>query len=552
MFRRSKDGTQQDMFSSIPSMLRGASYEQYSDNGAWHNLFRTQVVERVDELIFKPLYDETMGAPNSFACVLVGMLALKEGFGWSDNELFGQCRFNLLVRSALGLFNINDSLPAQSSYYLFRKLIHDYQKQNNVDIIESTFQQITMGQALDYQVSGRSIRMDSKLIGSNIAWCSRYELIHDTLGLFYREMDKTAPAKLSSEDLTLLTEVSATTGNKVVNRSTREEIQNHLTTLGILCYKVLSVYEEKNNKYYSTLKRLFYEHFRLDETGKATLRPKEDIGAGTLQSPFDTDCYYRDKDGLKVKVYSVNVTETCDEGSLNFITDIQVAKANKPDTEFMKPAVEQSAMVLGHKPEKIHADGAYQSPADVDYCRQENIENFFTGLQGATGNYDLELCDEQLTVTGTHTGEVILTRKCKSGRWGIKTENGYRYFSQQEIDTYRLRKEIRQMPIEKSIKRNNVEAIIFQLSYHTRNNKIRYRGLIQHKMWALLRCIWINLRRIMAYVEQICQRTGPSGQNMHKQSVFSKIQSENQIWINFQLVSNIIAKFILFALKINI
>jgi hypothetical protein len=51
-------------------MLRGASYKQFSDNSAWHSLFRIQVVERVDELIFKPLYDETIDAPNSSARVL--------------------------------------------------------------------------------------------------------------------------------------------------------------------------------------------------------------------------------------------------------------------------------------------------------------------------------------------------------------------------------------------------------------------------------------------------------------------------------------------------
>ena len=97
------------------------------------------------------------------------MFALKEGFVWSDNELFEQCRFNLLLLSALGLFNINGSLPAQSTYYFFCKPIHEYQKQNKADIIEQVFQQITRGQVLDYQVSGPSIRMDSKLIGSNIA-----------------------------------------------------------------------------------------------------------------------------------------------------------------------------------------------------------------------------------------------------------------------------------------------------------------------------------------------------------------------------------------------
>ena len=32
-----------------------------------------------------------------------------------------------------------------------------------------------------FKVSGRSVRMDSKQIGSNIAWYSRYEIVHATL-----------------------------------------------------------------------------------------------------------------------------------------------------------------------------------------------------------------------------------------------------------------------------------------------------------------------------------------------------------------------------------
>jgi hypothetical protein len=301
------------------------------------------------------------------------------------------------------------------------------------------------------------------------------------------------------------------------------------------------VYEEKENRYYPILKRVFDDHFSVGEDGKTELRPKEDVGSDSLQSPFDTDCAYRNKDGSKVKGYSVNITETCDEGSLNLITDIQVAKANKPDTEFVKPALEQTFHLLGHQPENIHADGAYQSPNNLEYCHQEEINYYFTGLQGSSGRYDLELIDDQLTVTDTHTGEIIKSGKCKSGKWRIKTEEGYRYFSQKEIDTCRLRKEIENMPVEKRIKRNNVEATIFQLSYHTRNNKTRYRGIYQHKMWALLRCIWINLRRIMAYMEHICQRTGPFGQKKTKKSFSSQIFEKKNI---FGLIFNLYRTFL--------
>ena len=507
MFKRSKDGIQQDIFSSVPSMLKGSSFEQYSDDAAWHNLFRTQVVERVDELLFKPLYDETMGAPNASTRTLIGMFALKEGFGWSDNELFEQCRFNLLTRSALGLFNISDSLPAQSTYYLFRKRIHEYQKQNNVDIIEQVFQQITSGQALDYQVSGRSIRMDSKLIGSNIAWCTRYEIVHDTLGLFCKALKNSTYKKLKIELRSQIKEIIETESRNVVYRLNREEVQRKLQSLGLLIYKLLSIAKERDNPYYHTLQRVYEEQFRVNGY-QVELRPKEEIKSDSIQSPHDTDCAYRNKDGQQVKGYSANVTETCDKGKLNLIVDVQVSPANTSDVEFFQGAVNKTEQILNHKPEDIHADGAFQSPENVQYCQQEEINHYFTGMQGMAGRYDLTLTDDTLAVVDTHTGAIMPVRKAKSNKWAIKTENGQpRYFSQKEIEACRLRKQIATMPIEKRNKRNNVEATIFQLSYFTRNNKTRYRGLFQTKMWAILRCIWINLKRIYAYVEPICQRT---------------------------------------------
>ena len=514
MFKKSKNGTQQDMFNSIPSMLKGPSYKQYNDDGAWHNMFRAQVVERVDEVIFKPLYDDTMGAPNASTRVLVGMMSLKEGFGWSDNELFEQCRFNLLVRSALGLFNINDSLPAESTYYLFRKKIHEYQRQTDIDIIEAAFRQITQGQALDYQVSGRSIRMDSKLIGSNIAWCTRYEIVHDTVALFCKSLKESTLKKLKIDLRSQIKEVTENESRKIVYRLGREEVNKKLQELGYLIYNLLSLAKERDNPHYQLLLRVYKEQYRVNGY-QVELRPKEEIKSDSLQSPHDPDCSYRNKNGNHIKGYSTNITETCDKKSLNLIVDVQVSTANTSDTEFLQPAINNAKQVLQHKSKDIHVDGAYQSPENVAFCQNEHINPYFTGMQGMAGRYDLTLSGEDLVVVDTQTGEVIQAKKAKptkanphAKRWSIKTADGNaRYFSQKEIETCQLRKQIASMPIEKRNKRNNVEATIFQLSYFTRNNKTRYRGLIQTRMWAILRCIWINLKRIIANVESICQRT---------------------------------------------
>ena len=69
----------------------------------WHNQFRNHVVMRVDESIFSLLNTEGKGASNASIAsirVLVGMMILKEGQGWSDKQLFYECGYNLLIRSA--------------------------------------------------------------------------------------------------------------------------------------------------------------------------------------------------------------------------------------------------------------------------------------------------------------------------------------------------------------------------------------------------------------------------------------------------------------------
>ena len=97
MFKKSNREPQLDAFTSVPTMLESLASKQYSDQGHWHNQFREQVVMRIDESIFGVLFNNTIGAPNASVRTVIGMMILKESFGWSDSQLFEHCRFNLLV-----------------------------------------------------------------------------------------------------------------------------------------------------------------------------------------------------------------------------------------------------------------------------------------------------------------------------------------------------------------------------------------------------------------------------------------------------------------------
>ena len=511
MFKKSNKEPQLDAFTSVPMMLESSAFKQYSDRGHWHNQFHDEVVMRIDETIFSILFNTTTGAPNSSIRTLIGMMILKESFVWSDSQLFEQCRFNLLVRSALGLFNMDDPLPVESTYYLLRKRIYEHQKRHGEDLMGKAFAQITSEQVKEFDVNGRSIRMDSKLIGSNIALFSRYEIIHHTLCMFFKTLDNTAKSTILQADLEQLEKLATEEPLKTVYRSTREELKGRLQPIGIICYKLLTLFGNLQSASFLLLQRVFNEQYKVSADQQIELRPKEEISSSSVQSPHDPDSAYRNKGDQKVKGYSVNITETCSGKGLDLITSVIVEKANTPDTAFVEPALLATIEVTGQSVEKAYADGAYQSPANDGCC--ENIDMVFTGIQGAESRYDLEMTPAGLQVTDNKTGEcfqAVLVKKYKNSnedRWRIKTPNGHYYFSQQAIRTSAIRREMKGRPLEELHKRNNVEATIFQLSIPLKNNKSRYRGLEKQRIWAFCRCLWINLVRILNFTKQICQRT---------------------------------------------
>lgn len=511
MFKKSNKETQLDAFASVPNMLVNLSFKQYSDHEHWHNQFREQVIMRIDESIFSTLFNNTIGAPNAPVRTLVGMMILKESFVWSDSQLFEHCRFNLLVRSSLGLFNMNDPLPVESTYYLLRKRIYDHQKQCGEDLMGKVFAHITRGQIKEFDVNGRSIRMDSKLIGSNIALFTRYEIIHQTLCMFYKSLDKSEKLRLQASDREQLEELLKEEPLKTVYRSTREELKGRLQPIGIVIYKMVKLFSDLQSESFKLLQRVFAEQYKVSEDQQIELRPKEEISSSSVQSPHDPESAYRNKQGQQVKGYSVNITETCSDDNLNLITNVIVEKANTPDTMFVEPAIEATIEVTGQMVEKVYADGAYQSPNNDSCC--ENIDMVFTGIQGAESRYDLDMTPEGLLVTDTKTGEqmkAVLVKKLKNSkedRWRISTPTGHYYFGQSAIRASHLRRQMKGRPLEELYKRNNVEATIFQLGFPLRNNKSKYRGLIKQKTWAYCRCLWINLIRILNFTKQICQRT---------------------------------------------
>ena len=260
----------------------------------------------------------------------------------------------------------------------------------------------------------------------------------------------------------------------------------------------------------SLLHRVFHEQYDVDKDGNITVRDKKLVSATSVQNPNDPDAAYRSKGGKKVKGYSTNITETCDEKDKpSLITDVQVKPANAADNGFLKDAVEDTRKVTDNSIDKVIVDGAYQSKENRNLASDEEngFELVANGLQGKPSRFDLELQDDgSLEVTDKQTAEVITATKVKDGQWKIAVESpkgkkSYRYFDNEAIERSQNRQRMETIPWEERKKRNNVEATIFQYCFLTRNNKTRYRGLFKQTLQALARCawIWINMRRLFIF-----------------------------------------------------
>jgi len=371
-------------------------------------------------------------------------------------------------------------------------------------------------------------------------------LVHETFRLFFKEVNQSD--NLSGETKSELESLLKLEGNKVVYTNSSEEVLSRFSQLGILINQVLPLFSKLESVYYQTLKTVFEQQYTVNEQGVVTTREKETISAKSIQSPHDTDCHFRNKDGNKVKGYSMNVTESCDYQGLNLIGAVDVKEASTSDVSFFEEDITRVQEIFTAKTEIVHADGAYHSVDNQDFCKEESIELYLHAIQGAKGRYNLDFIENKLTVFDTKPNQEIDSKEITSKegvvKWRIDTENGYRYFTQENIDTYLIRKKIQETPIEVFQKRNNVEATIFQLVYHYPNAKSRYRGLIKHQMWANIRCFWVNFVRIMNFNKKLLLENSFFIDNSllldYKVAIFAFVAFINQImWSSFFKFGNI-------------
>jgi len=113
--------------------------------------------------------------------ILIGLEALKAGFGLSDEELYARFCYDLQVRYALGYDRLGDGDFEIRTLYYFRERLSRYNAAHGINLLEKAFEQVTDQQITALKVRTGMQRMDSTQIASNIVSTSRLQLLVESL-----------------------------------------------------------------------------------------------------------------------------------------------------------------------------------------------------------------------------------------------------------------------------------------------------------------------------------------------------------------------------------
>ena len=517
MFKKTRN-EQLDMFRHSYSLLSITAQKKLEEEHSWNQVVFNNFVSKIDESIYSVLYTSNRGRPNASIRVLLGMMLIKELNGWSDEQLFDQCMFNFRVKSALGILHADQDVPVESTYYDFRKKVAQYLQETGIDLIEQTFNTVCAEQMQDLDISGSKVRMDSKLIQSNIAWLNRLQFILEVLRKHIEPLDVLPlKAHLQESQFKLLLSFREKTTSNITYNLSKADKEKMLISLGQMIQVMIKLNYVQTD---TVLYKVFEEQYESsqdndDQPPSILLKSSKEIGSDSIQSVHDTDAGYRTKgkEGKtqKVQGYHSNITETCDEeGKPNLITNVITNAANVSECEFLEPAIQstEEKLTAGNKIDKVITDGGYDSKANRTAMEKSQVSWDLQKLKGPKHVYNMNYNEAgQLEVRDKKTDEVLEVKwSTRAEKYVIKNTNGSsRYLEKQKVTEYiQASKILAEVNKDDSNLRANVEASIHEVFHRLgRRNKIKYRGIIKCHWYVLFRAMSVNVGRIARHLEQI-------------------------------------------------
>jgi len=414
MFRKNAQHLQQHLYSD----LNGLSEKQRARlDESWAGTFYRQFFCRLDETAFSVLYSDEASRPNIPVNVLVGLEALKSGFGWSDAEMYDAFIFDLQVRYALGYRNLGDGEFELRTTYNFRQRLSEHMQTTGVNLLDQAFAKITDEQIRSFQLKTGRLRMDSTQIASNIRQMTRLQLLVEVLQRVQRMLTEAEQAAYGEVFAPYLQGSSGQYVYHLKGEDTGARFQQIGDLMLRLLTELASTYAD--HPVYQMLQRVFAEQFTLTESA-VQAKPGSEISASSLRSPDDPEASYRRKGQCEYQGYVANVTETCDaDNPFQLVVQVQTAPNTTQDATLLVEALPQLKARTGVH--VLYNDAAYCGPLVDPVLREHQVEQVPTAFVGKPPNPNkLSLTDFQVETSPTGQPQHIT---CPNGQ-SVPAETG--------------------------------------------------------------------------------------------------------------------------------
>lgn len=542
---------------------------------SWAGTFYREFFRRLNEEAFAVLYSDQPSRPNVPVNVLVGLEALKAGFGWSDAELYENFCFNLQVRYALGYDRLGDGDFEIRTLYNFRERLSQHNLKAGVNLLEQAFEQMTDAQIIDLKVRTGMQRMDSTQIASNIVSASRLQLLVEAVQRVERI--------LSEADKERLAEIFApyikdSAGHYTYRVKGQEAIQEHLQKIGRTIHALLSDLKSAYaaESAYQVLERVFADNFHLRESGPHAKENKE-LTSDCLQSVDDLEATYRTKGTGHYKGYVANLTETCDpENDLQLITKVQVAPNNVDDAQLLAEALpnlkKRTAL------DTLVTDGGFGGEASDQALQEQEVTLIQTAIRGAQPDPNkFSLSDFVLqqneqgnpTALTCRQGQIVPVTLARTTGWQARFDpvicaacpfqaegrcrtqpqkRDPRYllaFTSQEVQAAKRRKEYLAHKGNSHNLRSAVEATVRSVKYPFPAGRLPVRGQFRVACLMIASAATANVRRIQRYLAaktkaQRAEKSVPGEPNRLPEtaggSFFASAPASPARWLRSELV----------------
>ncbi|MEA4978524.1 MAG: transposase [Petrimonas sp.] len=495
---------------------------------SWAALFYEHVFCKIDENLFAPLYSNDNGRPNFPVNIFMGLDLIKEIREYTDEVLLDEYAFNYQISYALGLRTLGERYFAPRTLYEFRARLYQYSLEHpeEADLIYAQFEKLTDHFIAVTGLNTDEARMDSTQIMSNIKLAGRLSLAYDVLV----NAIKALPEHLRTDALKVFLKADYKTHflYQLKKQDTLSRIQGLIDHGAELLQQAEKHTELKSITEIQLLDRFLREQavFNPEENRWLAKNAKE-ISSKSLQSAYDADATYRNKNGKKHVGYALNLSETCaDDNAVQIVTHYDLAPNTTSDIELLKRALPN---LSEHGIKDVYTDGGYYSPDMAEKAQAQGVTVHFTDMTGRKksneklpySEFEIEnkqkilRCPAQYTplrtafddkkkILSAHFDRQVCDQcpKKEICRVKFQKKDTVLRVSQKalRVEETRLKIENQELRREATSKRAAIEGTNSALKRARGVNKLRVRGIIKSKLVIGAKIIAHNFLRLAKFL----------------------------------------------------